>query len=276
MHAGISMRFGLYANPRTAGLKEVLQPIIEFLGSEKRSSVIYEKELAEYLGKSGLPFGELDVDILVTVGGDGTILRAFQSCDLPVFAVHAGNVGFLTTVGYSEAIQGLKRVLEGNYTIEEKLRLKVLLNDKRLPDCTNELTVHTSQIAKIRSYAVDLDGQTVAHFRADGMIISTPTGSTSYAMSNGGPILAPGVEAFVLAPIAPYKLSSRPYVLPPDGNVTVRLLDGDRTSLLVLDGQFELEVDGNDAIHITKSERRSHLVNFGLDFFERVNLRLDH
>lgn len=269
------MRFGLIANPKLDGLEDLLRPIIDHLEDRDQVRLVYEEDLAKHLGREGVKLGGMDVDMVITVGGDGTILRAFQAAEHPVFAVHAGHTGFLTTVGHDGALEGLDRVLSGDYQVEEKLRLKVVLNGERQPDCTNEATIHTSQIAKIRSFSVELDGQTVARFRSDGMIISTPTGSTSYAMSVGGPILAPGVEAFILAPIAPYKLSSRPYVLPPEGEITVRLTDTGRPSLLVLDGQVEMEVTSGDIITLTKSEKRSRLVNFGKDFFERVKVRLD-
>src|SRR2546427_8620155 len=149
------------------------------------------------------------------------------------------------------------------------MRLKVTVDGERMFDCTNEAVVHTAQVAKIRHFEIRLDAELVERVRADGIIIATPTGSTSYSMSAGGPIVDPHVEAIIATAIAPFKPASRPHVFPPTGQVHVQLVKP-KECVLVMDGQHESSLKGTEDVVLTASERHAKLIRFRDDFYRRI------
>jgi len=268
------MDFGILAKPGLPKALAVSRLVLNYLrGSRKVDSVVLEERLARSLKEEGVPLSEMKVDILVTVGGDGTVLKALQEARGKIFAINAGVLGFLTEVPVEEAISGLKRVLDGNYVIEKRLRLRTDIRGKRLYDSTNEAVVHTSTPSKMRHYRIFFSGQLVDDVRADGIIIATPTGSTCYAMSAGGPILDPAVKAFVIVPLAPFKMSARAVVVPSNRRISVSLMDG-KPSKLVLDGQFEETVEPEDSLEFMASERPANFVRFSPDFYAHMRRKL--
>ena len=215
-----------------------------------------------------------NAEIIVTVGGDGTILRALEKIDKPIFAINSGGMGFLSEVESKYATGGLKQVISGDYNIEERAKLKITLDGKRLPDAANEVTVQTGRIAKIMYLEILVDGELIESFGADGIIIATPTGSTSYALSVGGPILDPSVKAMVIAPLAPFKLSARPWVVPLNREIQVKLLPKTNECKLVIDGENPQQVTTDSNIVITDSEKKARFVRFGESFYQMVRLKL--
>lgn len=265
------MRFGMTANPSIGHAFRVSQEILGKL--EPDHEVVMERELAEALGRQGTALGEMDVDVLLGVGGDGTVLRALQHTDALVLGINSGSLGFLlqiTPEGFDEA---LDRIVRGDYRVEERLRLRVEVDGERLPDCTNEAVVHTAHIAKIRHFQVHVDGTLAETARADGAILATPTGSTSYALSAGGPIVDPGVEAFVVTMIAPFKPAARPLVLPSRSRIEVSLVKP-KPCVLVLDGQHERPLTGQETLTFTASERPARFVQLSDDFYRRIGEKI--
>jgi NAD+ kinase len=268
------MDFGIVAKPDLPKALATSRLVLEHLRRcGKVERVLLEEGLGRSLGEKGVPLSKMKVDILVTVGGDGTVLRALQHARGKVFAINAGVLGFLTEVPLEDAITGLDRVLAGDFVVEKRLRLRTDIRGKRLYDSTNEAVVHTSTPSKMRHYRIFLSGQLVDDIRADGIIIATPTGSTCYAMSAGGPILDPSVNAFVIVPLAPFKLSARAVVVPSDRKISVSLMD-DKPSKLVLDGQYEETVGHEDHIEFTASERPARFVRFSPDFYAHIRRKL--
>jgi len=248
--------------------------VINFL---KEDGVVYSEEcLATSLDVKGHSLKELNkkADIVVTIGGDGTILRAVAEIEKPVFSINSGGMGFLSEVESKYAIGGLKRVISGNYNIVERSKLKVTLDGKRLPDALNEATVQTARIAKILYLKLFVDEELIETMGADGVIVATPTGSTSYALSVGGPIMDPAVDAMMIAPLAPFKLSARPWIIPMDRNVGIMLLAKSKDSKLVIDGSFAIEISPESDIVITGSEKKARFVRFGETFYQMVRLKL--
>lgn len=215
----------------------------------------------------------MDVDILITVGGDGTILRSLQLNPSPILGINAGVLGFLTEISKDNLQEGLDRILRGEYVIEEKLRLKTTVDGRRCPDALNEAVIHTAHVAKIRQFEVYVDDQLAINTRADGIIVATPTGSTCYAMSVGGPILDPRVEALVIAPMAPFKFSARPFVVPASSRITLKFIRK-RPCVLVIDGQDELPLHGNEIIECTRSETPARFISLGRSFYSRTREKL--
>jgi NAD+ kinase len=230
-----------------------------------------EDDLGSKMGKSGTALDAMDADVVLAIGGDGTVLRALQRGEVPVLGVNTGSLGFLIDVNAEEMRPALQRVAAGDYTIEERLKLRVAVDGRRTYDCTNEAVVNTATVAKIRHFQVSVDDALALDARADGVIIATPTGSTSYAMSTGGPLVDPRVEALVITAIAPFKPSARPMVLPADSTVTVRMGKA-RECVLVLDGQHEAPLTGEEILTFTASEKRARFVRLEKqDFYSRYD-----
>ncbi len=256
---------------------ERIAGILDSLGQ----NVLWETELASAEGKTVHELSELDeaCDFLITVGGDGTILHAMQRCTTPVFGVNAGAIGFLAEVEPPMVEEGLQRVLDGHYRIEERPKLGAWLDDVRLSDALNEVTMQTSRIAKLIRFEVRVDGEVLDMFRGDGFIVSTPTGSTGYAMSVGAPLVHPKVQGTILAPIAPFKLASRPWVVPGTASIELHLLPRDsaqgiQQARVVIDGQEGHDVDTGSIVRVAPSGHMARFVRLGSGFYERVRTKL--
>ncbi len=259
------MRYGLIANPRVRDVERIARRTMEILGPD----IIVSGDLAALLGIEGHSLESMDVDILITIGGDGTILKTLQNNDAAIAGINAGLVGFLAVIDIEDLDEKLARIKAGDYTIEERIRLRVCLNDEWLQDCTNEGVIHTSQISKMRDFEISVDGKQVMCIRADGIIVSTSTGSTCYSLSVGGPIIDPKAEAFVIAPIAPFRLSARPIVVPAKSRIEIRPLK-EKDCVLVLDGQEQIEVGPDDTVCFTMSDKHSKFLQFGKSFYDKV------
>lgn len=265
------MKFGITANPHISTALEAAKRAVQVL--EPAHEVLLETEFARELGRKGVPLAHMNVDVVLAIGGDGTILRALQLNPGAVLGVNSGSLGFLAEVHDTELEPYLERVIRNDYKIEERLRLKVSVDGERLFDCLNEAVVHTAQIAKIRHFEISVDDVLVERIRADGIIVATPTGSTSYSMSSGGPIVDPRVNALIVTAIAPFKPASRPHVFPADSAVRVKLMKP-KECLLVMDGQHESHLKGTEDVVFTASERRARLIRFREDFYRRIEEKL--
>jgi len=257
--------------PQLAKFAPVARKVFEALKGE---DYVVEKHTADALRmKAGVPLSQMKVDVLITVGGDGTILRTLQACDLPVMGVNAGVLGFLTEIQSGDVKQAVKRLKSGKYHMDERLKLKTTLDGRRLEDATNETVIHTSHIAKMRDFAISIDGTRAMEVRADGIIVATPTGSTSYAMSVGSSIIDPRVEAFVIAPIAPFRLAARPLVVAAKSTIAVTMREP-KECAMVIDGQCEFQIRGDERIVFTASEKKARFVSFKDDFYKNLEEKL--
>ncbi|MCX6682213.1 MAG: NAD(+)/NADH kinase [Methanoregula sp.] len=247
------------------------------LGKDLRSSgheVSFEKETARAFGESGSTFSEASSDLVVVVGGDGTILRTVQQMErqIPVLGVNWGEVGFLADLEPQEVLPFLQN-LSGQCSIEQRMRVAFARDRKHLGDALNEALIVTTRPAKMLRFSVIVDGVVSEQFRADGLLISTPTGSTAYAMSAGGPIVDPRIEGVLLVPLAPYMLSSRPRLISADRRLEVKL-ESAKPADLVIDGQRTIALGTDDVLEITKSPRPALFVDVGRNFFAKVDKKL--
>jgi len=205
-------------------------------------------------------------DFLITFGGDGTLLSVARSApaSVPVLGVNMGTLGFLTEVSVEEFPDALELVLSGKYLTEERIAFDVAVEgkqrDKRMYRVLNDATINKSALARIIEMRVTVSGQFVSIFRADGLIVSTPTGSTAYNLSAGGPIVYPTMGAIVLTPISPHMLSNRPIVLPDSLEVEIGIVTKNQEIFLTLDGQEGLPVTENDRVCVRKSKESVLLV----------------
>lgn len=265
------MKFGVTANPHIPDSLEATKRILRVL--EPKHEVLLETEIAKDLGRKGAPLAHMKPDVLLAVGGDGTILRALQLADAPILGINSGSLGFLAEVYAQEIDTYLTRVLRKDYTVDTRERLKVTVDGQRTFDCLNEAVVHTANVAKIRHFEVHLDDALVTRVRADAVILATPTGSTSYSMSVGGPIVDPRVAAIILTTIAPFKPSCRPYVFPASANVRVTQVKP-KECLLVMDGQRETHLKGTEEIAVTASDKPARFIRFRDDFYRRFEEKI--
>jgi NAD+ kinase len=243
--------------------------------------VLLESDLAQSTGEPGRSLEQLDheADLFLTVGGDGTILMAQHVTDKPIFGVNAGAIGFLAEVEPPQAAAAIDQIIRGDYRVEERDKLSAWLGAQRLPDATNEVTLQTSRIAKLIRFRITVGGEVLDTLRGDGIIVSTATGSTGYAMSVGGPLVHPLVHGTVLAPIAPFRLSARPWVVPSDAVIELLLEDRDSQSgtgqaRVVVDGQHGFEVSPGQSVRIAPSPRKARFLRLGSGYYERVRSKL--
>jgi NAD+ kinase len=238
-----------------------------------RAQIVYDDETALALGRKGVPLEALDADVVVTIGGDGTILRVLQSLKhpIPIVGIKFGKVGFLAEVNPSRALSVVESLLDG-FRVSTHSRLAISVNNRPLPSATNEAVIVTARPAKILEYSVQVDDHEVDVLRADGAIVATPTGSTAYAMSAGGPIMDPLVGAFLFVPLAPQKLSVRPWVVHDTSTIVIKIREKD--AVIVVDGQYSETVHKNDEIRFYKDQEQSLFVLGEQSFFEKVPIKL--
>jgi NAD+ kinase len=264
------VRFGISANvdiPDGPRLARIAYDALE--GQE----VLLEKEIAKVFKRKGENIEDMDVDIMLAVGGDGTILRALQKNPAPIFGINAGDLGFLTEVQEEMIEEGIERILNKDYRLDERIKLSTKVGKTHLMDATNETVVHTANVAKIRHFRVFVDEELAMDVRADGIIVSTPTGSTCYAMSIGGPILDPRVHGLVIAPMAPFKFAGRPTVVPAGSHIRLEVLRP-KPCVVVIDGQEEIAMDGSENVHFTESPERAKFVSLGRTFYTKMREKL--
>jgi NAD+ kinase len=200
------------------------------------------------------------VDLIVVLGGDGTMIatsRMIGDYDVPVLGINYGTLGYLAEFRVEEMYQALESVLTGDYRVDTRVRLavevmrgeEILMHSRAL----NDVVINKSALARIIELEARMDGQLISGFRADGLIVSTPTGSTAYNLSAGGPVIYPSMNALVITPICPFTLSDRPIVVPDDALIELRLRTPDEEVVLTLDGQVGLPIHPEDRVLIRKS-----------------------
>lgn len=235
-------------------------------------SVIYDEDMARELGitEGTSPKTTLgrSSDLLITFGGDGTLLSVARHAleHVPIIGVNMGTLGFLTEIRVEEFPGVLERVLAGEFHVEPRVAFDVAVSGPgRDPSARyrvlNDCAINKSAVARIIEIRVSVAGTFVSTFRGDGLIVATPTGSTAYNLSAGGPIIYPTMNAFVITPICPHMLTNRPLVLPDELDIEISLITPDAKDIfLSLDGQEGFEIGDDDRICIRKSEERVLLV----------------
>ncbi len=265
-------RYGVYANSQIPGIERSAGLVVDIL-REANVDFCVETEVADMLGVPGTPLARMNADVIIVIGGDGTILRALQTTDSIIMGINGGSVGFLAEVEADAIREGMTRLLAEDYIVESRFKLSCFYNGEYLKDSVNEAVVHTDTVAKIRHFRVYVDDVLASELRSDGVIVSTPTGSTCYAMSLGAPYMDPKVNALIVVPMAAYKFSSRPFVVPATSKVTVENVLP-KGCLIVLDGQDEIFMQGGSKVEFMLSESKARFVRFSTDFYSRVRDKL--
>lgn len=272
------MRIGVVSRLDIKESIELTEKIIDLL-LEKNVETFIDTPLAYKLEKYKdlhCAVEDMDVDMIIAVGGDGTVLRTQSSIsdkEIPLIGINMGTVGFLTEIDPENALSAIKEVLSGEYDVEKRTQLQIRHN-KKFHSALNEVVLMTRKPAKMLHIQINVDDEVVEELRADGLIIATPSGSTAYSMSAGGPIVDPRVEAFIIVPICPFKLGSRPTVVPNKSQIKVKLLREGKKAVAVIDGQSEEEINYMDEIIFTKSTNYAYFVRLTKDFYRKVREKL--
>ncbi|HZE89181.1 MAG TPA: NAD(+)/NADH kinase [Verrucomicrobiae bacterium] len=277
-------RAGVVVKPRHRRSRAVAESLVRYL---RRRGVepAFDRQTAEILGRDdGV---ERDVlaattDLLVVVGGDGTLLsvaRSAANARTPILGINLGSLGFLTEVPLERMTESLAAVLAGRYATEDRIRIRAAVmrgaRETAGHDLLNDIVINKSALARILNINVSVDGRYVTTYRADGLILSTPTGSTAYSLSAGGPIVDPTVGAFVLTPICPHTLSNRPLVLPDSVTVEMSLRNSHEDVYVTIDGQVGFPLVGDDRVRARRAPHPVTLIQpAAKDYFKVLRRRL--
>lgn len=275
-------RIGIIGKSGRIEPAEITSELLPWLRGREIETFV-DIETAKSLGIKGYLRSEMpDVDLVIVLGGDGTLLSVARLvCErgIPILGVNLGGLGFITEVKRTEIFDALERVFSGQYFIEERLMLNahVVRHGEKIAGYTtlNDVVINKGALARIIDLETFVDKRYVSTFRSDGLIISTPTGSTAYCLSAGGPILFPTLESIVLIPICPHTLTNRPIVLPDTVNIEITLKSLVEDVFLTLDGQVGFSLRQNDTVIIEKSPYKTRLlIPFERDFFEVLRTKL--
>lgn len=260
----------IISKPRSDRAASLVPELIAWLEA-RGVRVRLDHQTADYAGgAAGLTREELveTAQLVIVLGGDGTLLsaaRASRRTDIPIFAVNLGGLGFLTAITVDELYPQLERVLRGEYSIGRRRMLQCELrrNGELLAchDALNDMVLTKFQIARMIDLEVHIDGHFVCVYRADGLIVATPTGSTAYSLSAGGPIVFPSVGALTVTPICPHTLTNRPVVLDDEAVIQVVNLNDDNLTYLTIDGQIGELLKTGDSVTCRRSEHFISLIH---------------
>lgn len=277
------MKLGVVGNPRYADLKAVLRELARLCQSSG-FSLITEPSLVP-LWDTQLPLlDEVAPDALITFGGDGTLLRGarlLHGREAPILGVNLGRVGFLTTTTRDHLSEALASLASGRYILERRLALHAtIISDtggvRNEQQALNDVALHKSGVARVVRIKLAVDGEELGPYSADGVVIASPTGSTAYSLSAGGPIVAPGVEAMIVTPVCAHTLAVRPVVVPADATVCVEPMSPGAEDLLVsYDGQLGTTLAMGDKVYVRRSRTSVLLVRLGGEgYFTRMRQKL--
>ncbi len=249
-----------------------LQAVISFLENHVDINIVLDVNIADLLQEKDYPVSPIEklaeqCDLVIVVGGDGSLLQVASMLaehDLPVIGVNRGKLGFLTDILPNEIESTLEQVLAGEYKIESRYLIDLFIGEKQgyLGSALNDIVLHPGKAVQMIEFALYIDQEFVYNQASDGLIVATPTGSTAYAMSAGGPIMHPALDAMVLVPINPHSLSSRPIVI--DSNSELTLVVGDRHRImpqLSCDGAMSHPCTPGDRITIRKKKEQLKIVH---------------
>ncbi|MBW2038219.1 MAG: NAD(+)/NADH kinase [Deltaproteobacteria bacterium] len=276
-------RIGIIAKRNKPEAFKVVKDLIEW-SKDKRVECFIDPEMAKFirhpsLDKEQMP---LSVDMVVVLGGDGTLLaaaRTIQKRRVPILGVNLGGLGFLTAITLDELYPMLDNILRGDYKSDERMLLKARIwrKEKVIDEFTvlNDVVINKGALARIIELETSVDHEYLTTFRADGLIISTPTGSTGHSLSAGGPIVYPSLQCIIITPICPHTLTNRPIIVPEEATIRVTLCSKGEEVFLTLDGQVGFKMEVNDRVEVKKEEEFITLIKSpSKGYFEVLRTKL--
>lgn len=265
------MRFGLIANTTRIGAKAAIETVVHWAKSRHQELVLCSNLKSTIPGWGRyLPQEELaaQVDLIVSMGGDGTLLatgRSVGAAGTPILGVNLGSLGFLTPRTPEQIEPSLDAVLEGKYQIVQRMLLQAWVDSKEVterPYALNDIVLDRGHSSRVLDINLRVNGEDVVTYKADGLVIATPTGSTAYSLAVGGPIMHPSMEAMIAAPIAAFSLTTRPMIFSGEDILQLRLLNRGRTANLILDGQIVVGVHEQEPVTIRRADFKLKFVIF--------------
>lgn len=276
------MRVGVIGHKGYEELPEMLRMLFRSapaLGVELE----FEEELQQ-VAKVGKRLDGLDdLDALITLGGDGTLLRGARLLagrPVPILGVNLGRLGFLTSCGSEDAEQGLKLLATGTYVAEARMALAASAVDqsggtRQQWFALNDFVLHKGGFARVIRLSLSIDGEPIGIYAADGVIISTPTGSTAYSLSAGGPVVVPTVASIIITPISAHMLAVRPLVIAPDAEVVVETIQTPAELIVTVDGQVGTNLGTGEKLVVKRAPNAVRIVRFPeTSFFQRLRMKL--
>lgn len=276
------MRVGVIGHKGYVGLPAILNTLLA-IAPDLGLRLLFEDELWGIAGKGERLESPDQLDAMFTLGGDGTLLRGARYLDgrtVPILGINLGRLGFLTSCSGDEFEAGVRRFAAGDFVSEPRMALESCALDRDGVErcrwlCLNDVVLHKGGFARVVKFTVFVDDEAIGTYSADGLITSTPTGSTGYSLSAGGPIVVPTVESIVLTPVSPHTLAMRPLVLPPQVEVKVRAEDGPEELLVTIDGQVGTTFTGGETLVVRRARNAVQIVRFpGTTFFTRLRRKL--
>jgi NAD+ kinase len=276
------MRLGVIGHQGYDELPEILRTLFRLapmLGIE----AFLEQGLHDVAGKGARLEEPAQLDGLVTLGGDGTLLRGarfLDGRDIPILGVNLGRLGFLTSCQSEDFEAALRNLASGDYVAQPRMALSAKVIDqagqpRKQWRALNDFVLHKGGFARVVRLNVSVDDESIGTYAADGIVISTPTGSTAYSLSAGGPVVVPTLESIVLTPISPHTLAIRSLVIPADAEVTVEANESPTELLVTVDGQVGTSFVKGEKLKIRKADSPVRIVRFpGATFFERMRVKL--
>jgi len=263
-------KIGIISKPKKVEIREVVPPLLGWL-RKRNVEVFIDKETGAIVESSekSLTRNEMpaQVDMLVVLGGDGTLLaaaRALNRRPVPILAVNLGGLGFLTVITREELYPTLEMVLAGNFRTERRVQIEgeLVRADEVISSflALNDVVLNKGAIARILDFDVLVDGKFISTYKSDGLIVSTPTGSTAYSLAAGGPIVVPSVEAFIVTPICAHTLTHRPLVLPNTATIEVAVKSQREAAYLTADGQVGITAHSEDLVRLKKAPSYVELI----------------
>lgn len=274
-------KIGIYSSLEARKVRHISDQLEEILNNMNLEVYIpdsfksYKTKFGKYCSDELLT---KKVDLLIAIGGDGTLLssaRKFGYLGIPILGVNLGNLGFLTDVLPEELTSSIHQILYSGYKIEERFFLQSQVNnDKQRNIALNEIVVHSKKIAQLIEYEIHIDGYFVYRQKADGIIISSPTGSTAYSLSGNGPIIHPGARAICLLPMFPHSLNSRPLIVDDSSEIQIKICKKGSINLS-LDSHINSSLKEGDVINISKASSKLSLVHpIDHDFYSSCRNKL--
>lgn len=266
-----SKSIGILTKPKFPEVKGTLRDVVAWLRA-RSINVILGETSASLLGEPG---GYQDAqlsskaDVLLVLGGDGTMLNAARLAaerSIPILGVNMGGLGFLTEVRLESLYPSLDRVFANDYVLDERLMLRTHIhrNGETVAQgvVLNDVVISKATLARMIELKIEIEGRFVTNLRSDGLIVSSPTGSTAYSLSAGGPIIDPAVQSLILTPVCPHTLTHRPLIVPGKDKIDLTLTSKDDGAMATLDGQIGVAITQGDTVTIQTSENRTRLIRF--------------
>ncbi len=274
------MHFGLIANLKREGACEAIATVQSWVKANGHELLCCQEQLDLICSSEArcVPREELaeDSDILISMGGDGTFLasaRAVGAAGTPVLGINLGSLGFLTQLRPHQLESALDTIARGEFLIEERMLLKIEIKGRpwlESPYALNDVVIDNGPVARLIDIKLNVNGEELVTYRADGLILATPTGSTAYSLAAGGPILHPAMQAIVVSPIAAFSLSTRPMVFSASDTLEIRVGSEHELGGLTLDGQVSAPLSDTDRLIITQADHRLKVVVFPTSSFYKV------